>query len=374
MPKLTFYPLGNADCCLIDLAGGEKIVFDYANTRCADDPNDARIDLEKAIQDDLAKAKRKDVDVFAITHLDNDHICRSSELFWLEHASKYQSEDRIKIGELWVPAAVICEDGMVDEARIWRQEARHRLSLGKGIRVFSRPEVLKKWIDSEKLDFEKLKHLFVDAGQLVPRFTLKDHGVEFFVHSPFASRLDDGTLMDRNTDGIVVQATFEVRGVKTKLMLGADADYEVLTAIVDITKKRKRTERLEWDVSKLPHHCSYLSLGPDKGKDETQPVDEVKELYEIHGQRGGFIVSTSKPVPNTGDDVQPPHRQAAAYYRRVVSFDGLKGEFKVTMSHPNATAPKPLMIEIDATKARITAALAGGAGAVTGGAAPRAGR
>ena len=373
MPRLTFYPLGNADCCLIDLDGGEKIIFDYANVRCKDDANDLRIDLEKAIRDDLAKAKRKDVNAFAITHLDNDHICRSSELFWLEHGSKYQGDDRIKIGELWVPACVIIEDGLVDEGRVWRQEARHRLRQGKGIRIFSRPEVLRQWIENEKLDFEKLKHLFVDAGKLVPSFTLQSHGVEFFVHSPFASRLDDGSLMDRNTDGIFVQATFEVRGIKTRLMLGADADYEVLSAIVDITKKRKRTERLEWDVFKLPHHCSYLSLGPDKGKDETKPVDQVKELYETHGQRGGIIVSTSKPVPTAGDDVQPPHRQAGAYYKRITGFDGLKGEFKVTMSHPNANSPKPLVIEIDATKARITAPVAAGAGGLTGGAAPRAG-
>ena len=31
MPKLTFYPLGNADTCLIDLADGRKVLFDYAD-------------------------------------------------------------------------------------------------------------------------------------------------------------------------------------------------------------------------------------------------------------------------------------------------------------------------------------------------------
>ena len=372
MPKLTFYPLGNADCCLIDLAGGEKIIVDYANTKSVD-ANDLRIDLEKAIRENLAQAKRKDVDVFCITHLDNDHICRSSELFWLEHAEKYQGDNRIKIGELWVPAAVILEDGLVDEGRIWRQEARYRLKQGKGIRVFSRPEVLRKWVESQGLNFDALKHLFSDAGTLVPTFSLASHGVEFFVHSPFASRLDDGELMDRNTDGIFLQATFEVAGVKTRLMLGADADYEVLSAIVDITNYHKRPERMQWDVFKLPHHCSYLSLGPEKGKEETKPVPQVKELYETHGQRGGIIVSTSKPIPTNGDDIQPPHRQAAAYYRRITGFNGLKGDFKVTMEHPRPSAPKPLVIDIDATKARITSAVAAGVASLTGGAAPRAG-
>ena len=372
MPKLTFFPLDNADCCLIDLAGGEKIIFDYAHQKSTD-ANDLRIDLEKAIRDDLRQAKRNDVDVFAITHLDNDHICRSTELFWLESSKAYQSDDRIKIGELWVPAAVILEDGLVDEGRAWRQEARHRLRKGEGIRVFSRPEVLKDWIKSEGLNYGQLKHLFVDAGQLVPRFNLAAHGVEFFVHSPFASRVNGGELLDRNTDGLFMQATFEVGGVQTKLMLGADADYEVLSAIVGITKARKRTQRLEWDVFKLPHHCSYLSLGPEKGTSETTPVPEVQELYETYGQKGGVIVSTSKPIPLTGSETQPPHRQAAAYYRRITGAGGLKGDFIPTMEHPKKSAPKPLIIEIERTKARIISAVAAGAAGLTGGSANRAG-
>lgn len=373
MPKLTIFPLGNADCCLMDLVGGEKLIFDYANTRNPDDANDLRIDLEKAIRDDLARAKRTSVEVFCISHLDNDHICKSSELFWLKHAVAYQSDDRIKIDELWVPACALIEEGLVGEARIWRQEARERFRQNKGIRIFSRPEVLENWAKKEGIDFEARRHLFVDAGQLVPGYDLATKGVEFFVHSPFASRLEDGTLMDRNTDGIFMQATFSQNGVKTRLMLGADADYEVLSAIVDITEYHKRTERLEWDVVKLPHHCSYLSLGPDKGKYETAPVEQVERLYETYGQKGGIIVSTSWPVPSE-DTTPPPHKQAAAYYRRILSFDEKRGHFKVTMEHPRASAPKSLVIEIDQTKARIVSAVAGGASSLAAAPAPRAGR
>ena len=43
MHKLTFFPLGNADCCRIDLEAGEKILFDYADMRCAEDDSDLRI-------------------------------------------------------------------------------------------------------------------------------------------------------------------------------------------------------------------------------------------------------------------------------------------------------------------------------------------
>ena len=35
MPKITFYPVGNADTFVIDLATGEKVIFDYADRRDA---------------------------------------------------------------------------------------------------------------------------------------------------------------------------------------------------------------------------------------------------------------------------------------------------------------------------------------------------
>ena len=53
MHTLTFYPLGNADCCLIELAGSKKITFDYADMRCTDDPNDLRTDVSEEFKKKL---------------------------------------------------------------------------------------------------------------------------------------------------------------------------------------------------------------------------------------------------------------------------------------------------------------------------------
>ena len=81
MPKLTFYPLGNADCCLMDLANGKKLLFDYANTRCADDETDKRTDLPTELRNNLQAARKNDFDVVAFSHLDEDHTCGASEFF-----------------------------------------------------------------------------------------------------------------------------------------------------------------------------------------------------------------------------------------------------------------------------------------------------
>ena len=109
MHQLTFYPLGNADCCLIDLENKQKILFDYADVRDSDDDDDLRIDLPEKLREDLEEAEKDSYDVVAFTHADQDHTKGFSEFFYLEHAQRYQAEDRIKIDTLWVPAAILLE-------------------------------------------------------------------------------------------------------------------------------------------------------------------------------------------------------------------------------------------------------------------------
>jgi hypothetical protein len=114
---------------------------------------------------------------------------------------------------------------------------------------------------------------------------------------------------------------------------------------VRITKFHGRTDRLKWDIVKLPHHSSYKSLGPEKGINETKPDPDVADLYETYGDIKPRLISSSKPIPSNDDDDQPPHRQAANYYKRIARHKS--GEYVVTMDHPSIAAPAPLVIEID---------------------------
>jgi beta-lactamase superfamily II metal-dependent hydrolase len=369
MPKLTFFPLGNADSCLIDLANEQKLLFDYANRRNANDSEDLRIDLAAALREDLRKVGRQHFDVVAFTHIDDDHIDGASEFFHLRHAKKYQSDDRIKINELWVPAAVIVEKSCTDEARIIQAEAQYRLREGTGIRVFSRPDRLKEWLKKEDIELKDREDLITDAGKLIPGFTKSIQGVEFFVHSPFAIHLGDG-LVDRNENVLVLQATFHCDEQETRLILGADATHNILTDMVNVTRYHENDTRLAWDVFKLPHHCSYLSLSSERGDDMTTPVPEVEWLFE-QGASKGVLVSTSKPIPSDDTDTQPPHRQAANYYKECVA--AIDGDFIVTMAHPTLASPEPLIITIDSAGATVKKSIVRSSVAITSYRAPRAG-
>lgn len=369
MHKLTFYPLGNADTCLIELEGGTKVLVDYAHCRDEADPNDRRVDLATKLRETLKAAKRSDLDVVAFTHGDNDHVCGASDIFHLEHAKKYQDGERIKIKELWVPAAMILEENLEGDALILRSEARYRLKQGAGIRVFSRPERLKEWLEGEGLTMESRANLITGAGQIVPGYSLDAQGIEFFVHSPFADRIE-GDLIDRNECCLVLQATLQSGEDYRRVLLTADTTHDVWSDIVKTTRAHGNDIRLAWDILNIAHHCSYLSLNAEAGKEKTTPNDEVAWLLE-QGTPGAILVSTSKPIPANDEDPQPPHRQAANCYREIAAKIG--GEFHVTMEFPTVSKPSPMEITLDSAGATLRKVIAVGGPYITGRPAPRAG-
>ncbi|XUY30027.1 hypothetical protein RMR21_022920 (plasmid) [Agrobacterium sp. rho-8.1] len=361
---MTFFPLGNADTTLLRLANNDLVLLDYANMR-GGQSDDPRIDLPKALLDELDDAGRSSFRVVAFTHLDDDHICGASEFFWFDYARIHQGPGRVKIDELWVPAAAIIETDLEGDAWTIRQEARHRLKNGYGVKVFSRPANLQAYLADWGLTTEDRKDCIVDAGCLVPGFSKFDSGgAEFFVHSPFAWRTDNG-LEDRNEGSIVVQMTVREGGNESYALLGADINHETLAQIVQTSRKHGNTDRLHWDVLKLFHHCSYKSLSAEKGTDVTEPVPDVKWLFETLAREKEIIISPSWPIPEKGSaddlDPQPPHRQAANYYKRIIKDSN--GQFKVTMETPTRNNPKPIKLKI--TGAGVAVVITGAASIAT---------
>ncbi len=375
MTQLTYYNLGNADCCRIDFRNDNRMLVDYADMRNYDDDDDNRSKLPDLLWEDLDELDTDTYRVVAFSHLDTDHINGASDFFYFDHATKYQDGKRAKIKTMWVPAAAITETGIKGDAWAIRAEARHRLKKGEGIIVFSRPEKLKDWLEENDLTVEDRAHCIVDAGQLVPGFSLTSDHVEFFVHSPHAHRSDDNEVEDRNGDSLVFQARFEEGGQNTDVLFTADVDYNDLSEIVDITRKHRNDDRLHWNVYALPHHCSYKAINEDKGEDKTEPAKQIKWLCEEQGEKRGYIISTSDPIPGKGtdedEDVQPPHRQAANYYREdVVEWN----RFLVTMERPNSVNPKPVVIKIGSTGATLLSAGSVAVASAVATTAPRAGR
>lgn len=378
MHKVVFYPVGNGDTSQIILDNGRRLLFDFRHQKSSEEYGSPLFNLRDHLKGELAKAKRDYFDVVAFTHGDKDHIGNSTEFFELLSAAKYQGDGRIKIKELWVPAAMILDtaasDEQSDEFVIWRQEARHRLKAGNGIRVFSKPEMLKQWLSDNGLSVNDRRNLITDAGGLVPGFTLGLDQVEFFCHSPFIKHVDEGDDL-RNEASLIFQVRFEIQGTRFDYLAVGDSKHDVLDDIVAITKFHKNDDRLHWNLFNLPHHCSYLALGPDKGDRETIPTRNVKDLL-LYGQPGAYLVSSSNPIRSDQEayaQTLPPHVQAKnAYVNYLGKVGGRK--FLVTMEEPSEARPQPLVFEISGSGGKL--ALVGGLGtsSIISRPAPRAGK
>ncbi|MBA7614362.1 hypothetical protein ES703_21626 [subsurface metagenome] len=342
MARVIFYPLGNADCCLIRTDMENLFVFDFADMRAPEDEKDKRMPLADNLKDDIGWPNCKEVDVLAVTHGDIDHVKGIPNTFWLHHAEKYQGDDRVKIKELWVPAALIVEEGSEDDSKIVRAEARHRFLKKSGIRVFARPEHLKDWLQDKGKKLSDYLDLICDAGRLVPNWDLQRNGIEFFPHSPFAERTENG-ILDRNGNCLVMQAVIRSGGRDTRLLTTADSVSDEWSEIISITRAHQNQTRLEWDIFKIPHHCSYLSMADEKGTCKTMPTTDFTWLLEQGAQRG-VMVSTSDPIPNETID-QPPHVET--YRRYKDTADELDAELVVTMQHPTQHTPKRTIIDLD---------------------------
>ena len=344
MHKVIFYPVSNGDTSQIIVNCGDnekRILFDFHHNSNASDQNSPHIDLAEKLHEELKQAKRDYFDIVAFTHADKDHICDCSEFFDLDHAQKYQGDNRIKIKELWVPAALIletAEQGEHDDFTIIRREARYRLKKGEGIRVFSKPKELSAWLESENLTLKDRQHLITEAGECVSTLTIDKDNIEFFCHSPFIKNKEQ-----RNEGALIFNVRFKVETEIYNYLAIGDTTHEVLDDIIEISGCYGNNDRLNWDILNIPHHCSYKALSDEKGdktNGTTEPTDPIKELLG-KASIGAFMISSSNPIKNE-DQEQPPHYQSKNAYKKYAKH----ARFMVTMEFPNERKPKPIEIII----------------------------
>lgn len=375
MGRMICYPVGNGDTTLLDPESHRLVLIDFCNRPADAADDDKRVDLAPALDAELNRAHQDAFEVVAFTHLDLDHIGGASSYFHFDHNKKYQGGNRRRIGTMWVPAAIITEkedkDNPFREDHVAvQEEARFRLRKGSGVVVYSCPPDLKAWLTKNGLTEDSRKSCICHAGALAPGFSKDADGVEFFIHAPVSSEEDISHDVERNECSLVMQAVFLAGGTETKVLLLSDATHGLLTDIVERTEKRDNQDRLKWDIVHIPHHCSYLSIGPEKGETETTPVSEVERLYETYGEQRSWLISSSDPIPSA-DEVQPPHMQAANYYRKTAR--GLLAMWTVTMEYPSTNRPKPMEITIDRSGMKLVSQVAVGSSAIVSHQAPRAG-
>lgn len=362
---IKYYPVCNGDQSLITLADKTTILID-CNIRegAKGDDNEDLYD----VHEDLLNSIQKDskgipfVDVFILTHGDQDHCRGFSKNFYQGDPSKYSDADKknnlIRVDAMWF-SPMIAEEHTNDDEDAYQKEAERRLELhrkndskkddaGNRIRIIG--------YDGNK-KYEDLDDMRSIPGDIVTRFNDKEQdNFSIFIHSPFKEQLTSAEK-DKNSTSIVFQARFKEKKTDTKFitlaMFGGDSDHYAWDRILSKTKKSgkdKSENALDWDIFLSPHHCSWSFFNDRPQADNPDPKQTSLDILDYKRGSSPKVIASCKKIivakPN------PPHDAAKKQYVKKVgdanflnttTYDVVKGTpqpiiFEVTNQGP--TKPK----------------------------------
>ena len=129
----------------------------------------------------------------------------------------------------------------------------------------------------------------------------------------------------------MVQADFFIDSISvTKVIFGSDAESDAWESIYSATENNSNFDKLEFDVFKIAHHCSYSALNKDeKGDLITEPVEKVKKLFtgqnDDPDERLMRSIEEKIDIPDSRKD---DFRREIMNYIGALSIDGKKFDYK----------------------------------------------
>lgn len=371
MPVQTFhFRVGNGDMTLIRFESGRVMLIDIDIRESADDPDDSTPDVAGQLRDLLTRDDkgRLYVDVFLLTHPDQDHILGLSKHFHLGPPSDWSKKaDKILIREQWSSPIVFRraskDHKLCDDACDWSAEARRRVekfraegAQADGNRIL----IMGEDIDGKTDDIGDIVIKVDSVFSTICGST--DDSLEVRLLAPLkADDEEEEELITKNDSSVILRVDLKVsKVVKARYLLGGDAGVAIWERLWD--RNKNRAARLEYDVLVAPHHCSWRSLSYDSWSDKGEKAQVNEAARNALGQArdGALIVSSSKPVEDDDDD--PPCIRAKREYLAIL--DDVNGEFKCVA---DGSGDKPLTIEVSSSGTKIKrAAFATALGVGTG--------
>lgn len=370
MPTATlkYYPVCNGDMSLLTLTDSTTILID-CNIRESSkgDADDTKFDVKKDL---LAAVQRRNnnpfVDVFVLTHGDEDHCRGFTKNFYQGDPAKYSATDReegrIIMEEIWF-SPMVEEIFTNDEEDNFQREVERRIKLQRSNAAnkdAAGNRVLIIGYDGND-SFQDLNHLRRTPGQIITRFNHRDQTTfSMFVHAPFKEQLHDYEK-DKNYTSIVLQARFKQQATDADFaclaLFGGDSDHYAWCVILEKTKKYNNHvthKALDWDLLLAPHHCSWSYFNDTPQEDNPTPKAEPLEVLDF-ARKGARVIASSKEVKDNDDN--PPHYQAKQQYVAKVGASN----FLNTETHKKGNTPQPIVFEVTTQGPVVAKAMEGSA-------------
>lgn len=347
MSKIKFYPVDNGDTVLIKVPNA-TVQID-ANIRDNNDCYDVMSDILNELVTD--NKGRYHLDLFMLTHPDEDHCRGIDNNYYLGDPDKYsdydQENDLVIIDELMV-TPMLFTDATSSSAKALKKEANRRRNLYDD----NSPAKDKAGNRLVIIGYDGNKR-YDKVPSYIPGDSIKEINgkkmslLEFFVHSPFKDSLVEGRAeADKNGTSIVMQARFKYLSSDTQpsalYLFGGDADHYIWKEIQNQSKNHNNDKKLDFDIFMAPHHCSwtYFNDVPYKKGVTDTPVDSSKNLITKHKTSGAVIIASSKQIKD--DDDNPPHYPAKEEYIKLIGSD----KFISLAEEPDSKNPKPVIYEV----------------------------
>lgn len=347
---ISFFPVGNGDMTLIKLESGRTILLDVNIRGSADDPDDSTADVGA----ELRKRLRRDgddrlyVDVFSLSHMDQDHCGGIRKHFHLGPPDEFDPEaEKIFIRELWSSPMVfrrasrnrpLCED-----AKAFNKEARRRVAyyrdtdgaVGHGDRI----QIMGRDQNGKTDD---LGAILVEVDCLVTKINGVIDGTmtaRLLGPLPKSDDEDEEEALAKNRSSMILR--FSIMGDDEpdacRFLTGGDAEVAIWERL---WSKHKSNDWLEYDLLQTPHHCSWHSLSYDSWSEmgEDAKVSAPARAGLSRTRAGAVIVSSSKPIKD--DDSDPPCIRAKREYEHIVA--DASGSFMCTGEYPSEADPELL--------------------------------
>ncbi len=377
--KITFFPVDNGDMTLIKLESGKTILIDTNIRASADDPDDPTPDVASELRKRLKSDSegRPYVDVFALSHPDQDHCAGLRRHFHLGLPDEYDPDDaKILIREIWSSPIVfrrasknhtLCED-----AKAFNREAKRRVrqfeEVGTAVGDGDRIQIMGH---DENGKTDGLEAIVVEVDELVTTVNGTYDGTmsaRLLGPLPHSDDEDEEAALSKNRSSIILRFSLAGGSVAdmARFLTGGDAEVAIWERL---WAKHAENDWLHYDLLQAPHHCSWHSLSHDSwsemGEDAAVSGDARSALSQARD--GAVIVSSSKAIAD--DDSDPPCIRAKREYEDIA--EEVSGSFECTGEHPSESDPEPMEFEIDGNGLRLTSKFLKAASVIGGGAVGR---
>ncbi|HYO56818.1 hypothetical protein [Archangium sp.] len=330
------------------------------------------------------------VDVFLLSHPDQDHCRGLQKHFHLAPLSEYkkpesedaeedrdgdETEPKIVIREMWSSPMVFRRASklhtLCDDAKAWNTEARRRVKHFRDNESAEDGDRILVLGEDENGKTDDLEDILVKVGGLITGTNGKSEATLstlLLAPNPVGDE-EDEELRAKNQSSVIMQFSIACGGVPDACLFltGGDAEVEIWERIWAAHKQNP--SGLKYDLMLTPHHCSWHSLSHDSWSDLGEDVKVSKDARKALGQarEGAFVIASSKVISD--EDSDPPCARAAREYRAIVNVKEVKGEFLNTASHPAVGKVAPMVFDITVggpmlRKSKVSAASSGSGSAI----------